>query len=404
MITSLGQLQHVNLNPFGFGSAFQVGFSRAPHHVERADLVQDDPDLLTNERIDLPYMLNASLWDRFYLSTIPQTGNLSLDSSNLSVLANNRHVLTPDASGAFPAEDALRDSDTAFAQSAAHIQVDGAFNINSVSVDAWEAVLLQAAGKTILTERDGELNTAGAETFVAFPRFPDPVYGVNDDDAFDALDAQDKSQHAGLFVTDRADIRVLAEAIVAEIKRRGPFLSMADFVNRRLLPDGSDLDLDYQGLMGTLDAAILRASQTDGVLNHQQIFGRIGEGSQNLNPEVISPDYDPNSYAVDEESAYGAPSGHSNTALEGNSANLTQGDLLQAFGSQLSARSDTFIIRAYGEATDPISGDVNASARCEAVVQRIASPTDPNDSIVQPIGEFGRRFVIIAIRWLDEPS
>ena len=403
MITSLGQLQHVNLNPFGFGSAFQVGFSRAPHHVERADLVQDDPDLLTNERIDLPYMLNASLWDRFYLSTIPQTGNLSLDSSNLSVLANNRHVLTPDASGAFPAEDALRDSDTAFAQSAAHIQVDGAFNINSVSVDAWEAVLLQAAGKTISTERDGELNTAGAETFVAFPRFPDPVYGVEDKAAFDALDAQDAKQHAGLFVTDDEDIRIMAEHIVAEIKRRGPFVSMADFVNRRLLPDANDLDLDYQGLMGTLDAAIMRASQTQDVLNYQQIFGRTGDWNQQLDPLVIPSTANPG-YAVDVEGAYGVPEGHQSTALEGNSANLTQGDLLQALGSQLSARSDTFVIRTYGESKDPISGEVSASVRCEAVVQRIAEPVDPNDSTLAPTGKFGRRFVVTAFRWLDEES
>ena len=220
-------------------------------------------------------MLNASLWDRFYLSTIPQSGDLSLDASNPSLLANNRHVLTPDASGTFPDQvDALRNSEMAFEQSAAHIQIDGAFNINSVSVDAWEALLLQAAGKTIHTQDNVPLNNYGDESFVAFPRFPDPVNGVDDDDAFDSLDPQDAKQYVGLFVTDRDDIRILAKEIVAEVKRRGPFHSMADFVNRRLLPDGTDLDEDYKGLMGTLDAAIMRASQENGVLNHQQIFGR----------------------------------------------------------------------------------------------------------------------------------
>ncbi len=403
-ITSLGQLQHANLNPFGFGSTYQVGFSRAAYHVERDELVESTNTSLPNERIDLPYMVNASLWDRFYLSTIPQSGNLNLDASNLSVLANNRHVLTPDASGAFPAEGVLRDSETAFAQSAAHIQIDGAFNINSVSVDAWEAVLLQAAGKTIPTERDGELNTAESETFVAFPRFPDPVYGVADDAAFDTLDPQDAKQHAGLFVTDRGDIRILAEQIVAEIKRRGPFLSMADFVNRRLLPDADDLDLDYQGLMGTLDAAIMRASQTENVLNYQQIFGRTVIYQQQLDPLKLSGTGSNAEYAMDMESGFGVPKGHKNTALEGSSANLTQGDLLQALGSQLSARSDTFVIRAYGESTDPISGEVIASARCEAVVQRIAEPVETNDSILEPTGDFGRRFVVTAFRWLDDGS
>lgn len=403
-ITSLGQLQHANLNPFGFGSTYQVGFSRAAYHVERDELVEDANTSLPNERIDLPYMVNASLWDRFYLSTIPQTGDLSLDASDLSGLANNRHVLTPDASGAFPAEDALRDSETAFAQSAAHIQIDGAFNINSVSVDAWEAVLLLAAGKTIATEQDDVLNDGGDESFVAFPRFPDPVYGVADNAAFDSLDPHDAKQYAGLFVTDRGDIRILAEQIVAEIKRRGPFLSMADFVNRRLLPDAADLDLDYQGLMGTLDAAITRASQTEGVLNYQQIFGRTVIYQQQLDPLVSGNSGTNAEYAMDIESGFGVPEGHKNTALEGSSANLTQGDLLQALGSQLSARSDTFVIRAYGESTDPISGEVIASARCEAVVQRIAEPVDSSDSIVEPTGDFGRRFVVTAFRWLDEGS
>ncbi|MGB0259276.1 MAG: hypothetical protein ACPGES_11545, partial [Coraliomargarita sp.] len=381
------------------------GFSRAPYHVERDALVEPANTKLDNERIDLPYMLNASLWDRFYLSSIPQSGDLSLDPSNPSLLANNRHLLTPYASGAFPAEDALRDSETAFAQSAAHIQIDGAFNINSVSVDAWEAVLLQAAGKTIATEQDGELNDGGDESFVAFPRFPDPVYGVADKAAFDSLDPQHAKQHAGLFVTDRGDIRILAEQIVAEIKRRGPFLSMADFVNRRLLPDADDLNLDYQGLMGTLDAAIMRASQAEDVLNYQQIFGRTAEWEQQLDPNNLPDDESTNrAYAMDAEGRFGVPEGHFNTALEGNSANLIQGDLLQALGSQLTARSDTFVIRSYGESTDPITGEVITSVRCEAVVQRIAEPVDSSDSIVEPTGDFGRRFVVTAFRWLDEQS
>lgn len=400
-ITSLGQLQHANLNPFGFGSAYQVGFSRAPYHVDRDSLVETAGTSLTNERVDLPFMVNASLWDRFYLSTIPQTGNLSLDPSNLSLLANNRHVLAPNSSGAFPDESDLRNSDTGFAQSAANIQIDGAFNINSVSVEAWEAVLLQAAGKTITSEQNGILNDTADEAFVAFPRFPDPVYGADDKDAFDALDAQDREQYAGMFVTDRDDIRVLAETIVAEVKRRGPFLSLADFINRRQIADSGNLDLDYQGLMGTLDAAILRASQDTDVLNYQQIFGRTEAWNQNLDPNDSG---EASNYSDDVESALGVPKGHQSTALEGNSGNLTQGDVLQVLGAQLSARSDTFVIRSYGEAADPITGDINSSARCEAVVQRIAEPAESGDSLVAPTGDFGRRFVVVAFRWIDDES
>jgi hypothetical protein len=153
--------------------------------------------------------------------------------------------------------------------------------------------------------------------------------------------------------------------------------------------------------MGTLDAAILRASQQTDVLNYQQIFGRTEAWNQNLDPNDSG---EASNYSDDVESALGVPTGHQSTALEGNSGNLTQGDVLQVLGAQLSARSDTFVIRSYGEAADPITGEINSSARCEAVVQRIAEPAESGDSLVAPTGDFGRRFVVVAFRWIDDES
>lgn len=405
-ITSLGQLQHAGLNSFCYGPAYQVGYSRAPYFMDR-DQTRYVPsnENVPNEFIDVPYMLNSSLWDRFYLSTIPQTASLDLNQNQEHTLANTRHILTPDRLGKYPPEDELRNSRIGFEQSAGSIQVDGAFNVNSVSVNAWEALLLQAAGKTLETENDGTLNSAAESTFVAFPRFPDPVYGVENGDEFAKLDAQDAEQHAGVFVTDRADIRLLAENIVAEVKRRGPFLSLADFINRRLIPDASDLDLDYQGLMGTMDAAIMRASQIEDVLNYPQIFSRTGNGGQQLDPDYsynwyLSEPY----YAVSPEAAYGIPSGHKSTALEGSSANLMQGDILQLLGPQLTARSDTFVIRCYGESIDPISKKVQSAVRGEAIVQRIAEPVAPGDNLIAPSEAMGRRFIIKHFRWIDVQS
>jgi hypothetical protein len=179
---------------------------------------------------------------------------------------------------------------------------------------------------------------------------------------------------------------------------------MADFINRRQIEDASDLDLDYQGLMGTLDAAIMRSSQNQGVLNYEQIFSRSSSNHQQyLSLNLPWPSQNP-VFLGGRESDYGVPEGHSNTALEGSSANLTQGDILQALGPQLSARSDTFIIRAYGEATDAITGDVNSSARCEAIVQRVAEPVASSDSLVAPAGQFGRRFVVLNFRWIENDS
>jgi hypothetical protein len=89
---------------------------------------------------------------------------------------------------------------------------------------------------------------------------------------------------------------------------------------------------------------------------------------------------------------------------------LFQGDLLQALGPRLATRSDTFTIRAYGEATD----DSGANANCviELVVQRtpesIDNKTQPHERIedlaksdAKNINSLlGRRFIIISARWL----
>ena len=83
---------------------------------------------------------------------------------------------------------------------------------------------------------------------------------------------------------------------------------------------------------------------------------------------------------------------------------LTQADVLQVIGPVLAARSDSFIVRAYGDSIDT-GGTVRARAFCEAVVQRVPEPLDPDASGLNPrlageTGDFGRRFIITSFRWL----
>lgn len=407
---SLGQLLHANLNPMPWGSAYQVGYSRAPKMIARNLLTGDSSTWqLKNQDIDLPYLVNASIWDRFYLSTIPQNGSLDLGDGR-PPLANHRYQLrsTP-ASPLASAE--LQDSETAFQQSAANVVIDGCFNINSTSVTAWEAFLLTKAGTKLEVDGRGrtdnqwreDYNADGDEELVLFPRVPDPVFGVESNAAFDSQHPR-KSYftRAGNHITSRSEVRKLAESIVAEVKRRGPFLSMGDFVNRRLVGNSNDLDVDYLGLMGTLDAAILRASQEEGVLNHQLIFGEDANNiyGTKLDPdEQLHPNGQPSS-ADEKERYYAVPRGHVDTGLEGVGAYLMQGDILTHLGANLSARSDCFTIRSYGESLDP-SGKVLATARCEAVVQRVVEPLDPADDLVKPTGRMGRRFEIVSFRWMN---
>ena len=55
-----------------------------------------------------------------------------------------------------------------------------------------------------------------------------------------------------------AEIDLLAAEVVREVRDRGPFMSLADFVNRRLL-DSADTNLRQHGLKGALQAAIDRS-------------------------------------------------------------------------------------------------------------------------------------------------
>jgi hypothetical protein len=87
---------------------------------------------------------------------------------------------------------------------------------------------------------------------------------------------------------------------------------------------------------------------------------------------------------------------------------LTQADVLQVIGPALNVRSDTFRIRAYGEATDPETGEPVARAWCEAVVQRMPAYIDGGDPVedrpddLNPVNaRFGRRFSIVSFKWLS---
>lgn len=83
---------------------------------------------------------------------------------------------------------------------------------------------------------------------------------------------------------------------------------------------------------------------------------------------------------------------------------LTQGDVMQVLGSSLRARSDSFVIRSYGEYLDG-KGAIQAKAWCEAVVQRFPDPVDADGTGLNPVAgaggvDFGRRFRVVSFRWL----
>ncbi|BCU76782.1 hypothetical protein [Luteolibacter sp. LG18] len=312
---------------------------------------------------DLSYEVNRTLWDDFFLSTGTPAQKQSFAASG-SPLPNGRMRLVNTAGEPTQTRADLTD----FHRAASRLAIDGAFNVNSTSVDAWKAVLAGTRGTG--TSAEGTI----------FPRLLNASAGEWKTGAA----PNGKEAWGGNRVLNDAEVSRLAEAIVAEVKKRGPFLSLADFVNRRLAKDET-------GKAGALEAAIRNAGlnspfeQTyplvrDKLKDYADTQDNIADATR-LDPQLMPA-----------SKAWGVP------------AWLTQADILQPLGPQLAARSDTFLIRAYGESRSS-SGAIEARAWCEAVVQRLPDPMTPDTTGLNPAEpggptDFGRRFAITGFRWL----
>ncbi len=76
-------------------------------------------------------------------------------------------------------------------------------------------------------------------------------------------------------------------------------------------------------------------------------------------------------------------------ALAKSNSGVTSAQLLAGIGALLTTRSDTFRVRAYGDALNPVdSTKIESGAYCEAIVQRVADPLG------------GRKFMVVYFRWL----
>ncbi len=397
-LRSIGQLMHAPLFYDGgdlhtqmknayFGNlipAYVIGNSRADPYIplDAVDMRWADGPGTTNADYafdgvhhDFSYKLNAALWDRYFFSTLPGT---AADNSP----ENPRLVAAP-ATGDEPRSD--------IDQAAADLLVEGAFNINSTSVEAWRA-LLASFYEDDVTRRDGMVDDAGVGgQHSPYLRTDVPVAGPLSDPTVADADA-----FRGYRRLDADQIEDLAESIVEEIKLRGPFGSLAQFVNRmpgRDAPASEDSENAFR-LRGALAAAIDKAGINAG----------LQEGSMAVVPSGI---------------AGVVPEAEAGWRTENIPGWLSQADLLARLGSVLSARSDTFRIRAYGESINPVTGET-VSAMCEAVLQRVPEFVDSETNVAHtPVQAdeaaaaglavlsgtnelLGRRFVVVDFQWLSD--
>lgn len=80
---------------------------------------------------------------------------------------------------------------------------------------------------------------------------------------------------------------------------------------------------------------------------------------------------------------------------EASPAWLRQGDVVEALAPLLAARSDTFVVRTYGDVLNPVTGRVEGRAACEAVVRRTGRVAADAPSA------HARQWDVVFFRWLE---
>ncbi len=361
--------------------------------------------------VDHSYLANKALWDRYFFSSITDQPNRLgvFESANRTAknvaeeffidgikLPNQR--LTPsslkltqeDLDALFLEKDQYEDG--LADKIARHLMLEGGFNVNSTSVAAWKAILLGLKGERLKALKpQGDNYTIQNEAQVTDT--PVGVASLQNEGTFTGSDLQDMNtpevQWTGYRTLTDQEIEELAVAMVRQVKLRGPFLSMSDFVNRRL--DAANPSLaKFGAIQAALDddnVSINRHFRTQ----RERTMG--GFSGNNVDPSEFA---FPQAIATDDAIAYG-----SNPYVD-------QSEILQGIGNQLTVRGDTYVIRAYGDALDQ-KGNVVARAWCEAEVQRIPEYLDPSDAaessqddLTSGINrENGRRFIMTRFRWLN---
>ena len=380
--------------------------------------------------MDMSWNINDALFDRYFLSGIVpeydhngsggayrETGSLNDTLERFYGIdpADPTQTVDPDTAQASPvmepyippgktpvevvAELLETDLDEAanetpgYKKMAAYSMLKGGFNINCTDANAWARFLRGSNGDLDVKFTDG--STDSRTGYMGFPSSSSPTPTVG------AGGRQTWSGWSRLAL--KGQINNMASQIANEVKARGPFMSVSDFVNRKV--GGSTITTQHN--KGAMQAAI---------------------DTMNLNALVYTSAGGINSDYAKHASLVPATTPNGNTAV-GIPGSVTQADVLRVLAPRLTARTDTFLIRGYGEVRDDngtpadLTDDtIIASATCEALVQRLPEyvdaetypdynepwdeydPDETNDTknLNETNQKYGRRFEIQNFRWLHE--
>ena len=390
----------------------QIGNQAVSRSIEGTSLSSRDEVLA----YDIAYEVNHNLWDQYFISAMPlanDTESFVWKADRDDSLWNVRYQYNMDSGMVQSDAEALMSSpsdglNNAFWRSAEILKNRAAFNVNSTSVEAWTAFLSGMLGER-RPLRSGDL----AADVISFARHDRPQEAVETADVGSDL--------SGAWVGARRltdnEVRTLAENIVMEVRKRGPFVSLADFINRRLRDDH-----DETSHMGVLDAAIMAS----GLNERFSDDAKYQTTAVNVGTRVDAPD---NNLQVFKDGYRYRDSGGQYTTVQpvtqawGLPGFLTQGDLLEPLAPAITVRGDAFTVRAYGESR--ADGVVKARAWLEVTVERIPGYVDSGTSgsgnratdspwllqyatgqyvagsLTDVNRRFGREFVIKNFRWLS---
>jgi hypothetical protein len=405
-LTSLGSLSQADIAVLPSSGASLIGNSFTTPGLAsltslagRRSLISTFTTKAPQVQADFSWAANDAIWDQYFFSGI-NWGNSSLAyESGAQEYTSQSEAITALTGGvssalanpriryhAKPGESSPEDDLKDYSKIANYLTILGGFNVNSTSVEAWRSVLSGLRSEKVKYLSDsGKVRTA--TTSVPFSRFLLPAGDVND-------------EWSGFRDLSDDDIEKLAEAMVDQVQARGPFMGLSDFVNRRLSNEsknGAEV-----GKLGALQMAIESAGLNDsvgspvGIGNMENTSIRTGDGTFRVKNMTGSPAY------------------------------LMQADVLTSIGSILRTRSDTFVVRGYGDAKDP-SGKIQARAWCEATIQRVPEWLEETDEAPKKLDPrypnlgsktivdrwvdngdfpeanlaFGRRMKIVSFRWLS---
>jgi hypothetical protein len=356
--------------------------------------------------LDHSFLANHALYDRFYFSTFARRGTTRADSvfeqfmngtAPLALQAFQPYL--PVGKSVTTAKAELfasgKPNATAYKNAAEYQMIRGPFNVNSTSVQAWKAALASMNKSDVATlwARSSALETKAAGG-VPIPAMSLLNGGANRTAAVDAtkIDNEKSNNWNGYRVLTESELENLATKIVAEVRDRGPFLSMSEFVNRQVGPLGP------RTLAGALESAIAESeiNEKKNATSADSFLSQV--------PITATDVSDPKLYN------YKTPEATTGNPAAGAPGWVSQGDLLRILEPAATVRGDTFVIRTYGEARD-VAGNIIARAYAEAVVQRVPEYVDPADRpslnpYTDPTASaanktFGRRINVVSFRWLS---